>query len=69
MSKWIVSDATHLGGAPRVRDTRISVSLLLENFAAGMSVDEIVEAYPSLSPESIQGVMNELARQQETTVV
>ena len=66
MNNWIVSDAEHLGGAPRVRDTRIPMSLLLESFAAGMSVDEIVEAYPSLSPESIQGVMGELAVQQES---
>ncbi len=69
MSKWIVSDATHLGGVPRVRGTRISVALLLENFAAGMTVDEIAEAYPSLTAESIQGVMSELARQKKTTVV
>lgn len=68
MSKWIVSDDTHLGGAPRVRDTRISVSLLLESFAAGMTVDDIVEAYPGISPESIQGVMGELAQKQESAV-
>ncbi len=51
-----------------MRGTRISVALLLENFDAGMTVDEIAEAYPSLTAESIQGVMSELARQQETTV-
>jgi uncharacterized protein (DUF433 family) len=27
---WIVSAADHLGGKPRVRDTRIAVALLLE---------------------------------------
>jgi uncharacterized protein (DUF433 family) len=26
---WIVSDADHLGGKPRVRDTRIAVALVL----------------------------------------
>ena len=51
MKKWIVSDAQHLGGAPRVRDTRISVALILESLAVGMSVDQIVDAYPSLTPE------------------
>ena len=51
-----------------MRGTRISVALLLENFAAGMTGDEIAEAYPSLTVESIQGVMSELARQQKTTV-
>jgi uncharacterized protein (DUF433 family) len=45
---WIVSDADHLGGSPRVRDTRIAVALLLEWLAAGMTIDEIVREYPSL---------------------
>ena len=31
---WVVSDADHLGGKPRVRDTRIAVALLLEWLAA-----------------------------------
>ena len=45
---WIVSDADHLGGKPRVRDTRISVALLLEWLAAGMTIAKIVKEYPSL---------------------
>ena len=38
MKNWIVADPEHLGGSPRVRDTRISVALILESLAAGMSV-------------------------------
>jgi uncharacterized protein (DUF433 family) len=49
---WIVSDADHLGGKPRVRDTRISVALLLEWLAAGMTIAEIVKEYPSLTGDS-----------------
>ncbi|MGI8965205.1 MAG: DUF433 domain-containing protein, partial [Limisphaerales bacterium] len=37
MNNWIVADPEHLGGSPRVRGTRISVSLILESLAAGMS--------------------------------
>ena len=48
---WIVSDSDHLGGKPRVRDTRISVALLLEWLAAGMTIGEIVKEYPSLTEE------------------
>lgn len=59
--KWIVSDPEHLGGAPRVRDTRISVSILLELIACGMSIDEIARDYPSLTGEAIRGVLEELA--------
>jgi uncharacterized protein (DUF433 family) len=31
---WIVSDPDHLGGKPRVRDSRIAVALLLAWLAA-----------------------------------
>jgi uncharacterized protein (DUF433 family) len=58
---WIVSDADHLGGKPRVRDTRIAVALLLEWLAAGMTIGEIAKEYPSLTEESISGVLEELA--------
>ncbi len=66
--KWIVADPEHLGGAPRVRDTRISVSLLLEFLASGMTVPEIVKEYPSLSEEAIKGALAELARSSLLTV-
>ena len=62
MTKWIVTDMQHLGGIPRVRDTRISVALILESLAAGMSVEDIVDAYPSLTIESVRGTLLELAR-------
>ncbi|MEN9575353.1 MAG: hypothetical protein RL514_3208 [Verrucomicrobiota bacterium] len=65
MNYWIVSDTEHLGGTPRVRDTRISVRLLLESLAAGMTVADIVDSYPSLSAEAIGGVLRELARMEE----
>lgn len=65
MSNWIVADAEHLGGSPRVRGTRISVALILESLAAGMSVPEIVDAYPSLSEESVRGALAELARRKD----
>jgi uncharacterized protein (DUF433 family) len=58
---WIVSDPDHLGGKPRVRDTRIAVALLLEWLAAGMTIDEIAKEYPSLTEESIRGTVEELA--------
>ncbi|MGO8696854.1 MAG: DUF433 domain-containing protein [Limisphaerales bacterium] len=65
MKKWIVADPDHLGGSPRVRDTRISLALILESLAAGMSVPEIVDAYPSLTTESVCGALKELAQQKE----
>lgn len=63
--KWIVSDLEHLGGCPRVRGTRISVSLILQSLASGMSLPEIIEEYPSLTEEAIRGVLQELSEQEE----
>ena len=57
---WIVADADHLGGTPRVRDTRIGVAMLLEWLAAGMSIDEIVKEYPRLTEEAVRGTLEEL---------
>ena len=65
MKKWIVTDREHLGGSPRVRGTRISVAFILESLAAGMSVAAIVDAYPSLTEESVRGTLAELAQQKE----
>ncbi len=62
---WIVSDPDHLGGSPRVRDTRISVALLLEWLASGMSISEIVKEYPSLTEEAVRGTLEELAHSEK----
>ena len=65
MKNWIVADQEHLGGSPRVRGTRISVALILESLAAGLSVADIVDAYPSLTEKSVRGALAELAHQKE----
>lgn len=62
---WIVADSEHLGGTPRVKGTRISVSLLLQLLATGMTISEIIEEYPSLTEEAIQGALQELSIQEE----
>ena len=63
--KWIVSDKDHLGGKPRVQGTRISLAFLLECLASEMSVADFVDAYPTLSEDSVQGVLRELAHEKE----
>jgi uncharacterized protein (DUF433 family) len=63
--QWIVSDKDHLGGKPRVQGTRISVAFLLECLASGMSVAEIVDAYPTLTESAVQGALRELAHEKE----
>jgi uncharacterized protein (DUF433 family) len=43
--QWIVADPDLLGGKLAVRGTRISVSLIRECLANGMTLDDINEAY------------------------
>ena len=45
-------------GKPVIRGTRITVENILERLAAGETVDEILEAYPDLNREAIQGALS-----------
>jgi uncharacterized protein (DUF433 family) len=65
MNNWIIADSEHLGGSPRVRGTRISVALILESLAVGMTIAQIIDAYPSLTEESVRGTLAELANRKD----
>ncbi|MGH7755487.1 MAG: DUF433 domain-containing protein [Vulcanimicrobiaceae bacterium] len=47
----IVADPQILGGTPVFAGTRIPVRVLFDNLADGLSLDEILAAYPSLRRE------------------
>lgn len=66
----ITVDPNICHGQACIKGTRIMVSVVLDNLAAGQQVDEIVQSYPSLAPEDVNAAMAyaaELAR--ERTVV
>ncbi|MGD9701431.1 MAG: DUF433 domain-containing protein [Acidimicrobiia bacterium] len=44
-------------GKPTVRGTRIWVGLVLDLLADGMTVDEILDEYPSLTDEDIRACL------------
>jgi uncharacterized protein (DUF433 family) len=48
--RWIVADPQLLGGELAIRGTRLSVSLILECLAAGMSLEEIDDAFDRAFP-------------------
>lgn len=50
----ITIDPKILGGKACIRGLRISVSLLVNLVANGMTVDEIIDEYPDLEPKDIQ---------------
>jgi uncharacterized protein (DUF433 family) len=56
-SNWIVADPTVMMGKPVVAGTRITVELILEKLAAGETVEQIIEAHPRLTRESIQAAL------------
>jgi len=53
--KFISVDPEVHHGEPCIKGTRVSVSMIVGSVADGMSVDEIVEAYPQLKKESVRG--------------
>jgi len=67
--KWqerISTDPLICHGKACIKGTRIMVSVVLDNLAAGISTAEIIQSYPSLSAEDIQSAIAyaaELARE------
>jgi uncharacterized protein (DUF433 family) len=50
----ITVDPTICHGRACIRGTRIMVSVVLDNLAAGLKPDEIMRSYPSLDHEAVQ---------------
>ena len=58
-SKIVSSDPEVLGGTPVFVGTRAPVAVLFENLADGMTLDEVLDAYPTLSRESALSALQE----------
>lgn len=50
-TQLIKTDQEILGGTPVFTGTRVPVAVLFENLAGGLSLDEILESYPTLKRE------------------
>jgi uncharacterized protein (DUF433 family) len=62
----ITVDPSICHGKACVAGTRIMVSVILDNLAAGLSVDEILASYPPLTADHVQAAIAyaaELARE------
>jgi uncharacterized protein (DUF433 family) len=58
--KWqdyIMVDPGVCHGKACIKGTRIMVSVVLDNLAAGLPANEILESYPSLSLEAVQAAI------------
>jgi len=56
-SDFISINPAVMGGTPCFRGTRVPVAVLFENLADGLSLDEILECWPSLKREDVLAVL------------
>ena len=59
----IISDPEILNGKPVVKGTRISVALILQCIASGMTKEDILQGYPTLTREGLEAALDFAARQ------
>ena len=53
----IAVDPAVLHGKACIRGTRVPVAVVLANLADGLTVDEIIASYPTLTPVGIQAAL------------
>lgn len=51
--EYITTDPTICHGKACIQGTRIMVSVILDNLAAGLTVEEILQSYPALTRQAI----------------
>lgn len=54
---YITVEPTVCHGKACIKGTRIMVSVILDNLAAGLNSEEIIESYPSLSKAAVQAAI------------
>lgn len=60
MQDWksrITIDPNVSHGRPCIKGTRVRVSLIIDNLAAGSTEQEIIEAYPALTKDDIKAAL------------
>ena len=58
MSERITVQPDICNGKPVIRGTRITAQTVLEFLAAGDSVEDVLEEYPTLKREDVQACLN-----------
>ena len=56
-TKHIESNPDKLYGKPVIKNTRIPVNIILEKLGAGDSVENLLDAYPSITKEDISACL------------
>ena len=55
--EYISSDPTICHGKACITGTRVMATVILDSLAEGLSAEEIVENYPSISREAVQATL------------
>ena len=61
---YIHSDPEILSGKPVVKGTRLAVDFILGLFAVGWTEQQVLENYPTLTPQSLRAVFDYAADSQ-----
>lgn len=64
----ITFDSNVMGGRACIRGMRVTVSLIVNLVANGMSIEKIIEAYPYLEPDDIHQALQYAAWLTEETI-
>lgn len=54
---YITRDPTICGGELVITGTRVTVRTVLASLAEGMSMDEVLQDFPSLTPDALRAVV------------
>jgi uncharacterized protein (DUF433 family) len=65
----ITADPAVMMGKPSVKDTRITVELILRKLGAGRSFFDLLEAYPQLTEEDLRAALAFAAGYMERAVI
>lgn len=55
--EYITVDPNVCHGRACITGTRVMVSVVLDNLAAGLTADEICESYPSVPPDAVKAAL------------
>ena len=67
--EYISVDQNICHGQACISGTRVMVSVILDNLAAGLTVEEIVESYPSVSDDAVEAALHYAAELAKERVV
>ena len=67
--EYISVDPNICHGQACISGTRVMVSVILDNLAAGLTVEEIVESYPSVSDDAVEAALHYAAELTKERVV